>query len=369
LLRGISFILCTVIAGTVVIRDAQAQEDVMSVVEHGVELRRQGRDADALAEFKRALAIQKSPRVQAQVALAEQALGLWVQAEQDLLSIIGHGSEGDPWIRKNLATLSKALGVIQSHLGSLDLWGSPEGAEVYVDRKPVGKLPLEKPVRVAGGTMLLTARAEGYIETTRTVTVPGGGTAREHVELLRIVPSAEKVAQAKGELDSGHAQPVAAEPLKGPAEEIQRAAQSPEPARRSVLRPVGLVLGIGAVAALAFGVVETVARQHDMAAFNDYAWPNPADPAHPTKSYCNTLDVKPECAPLRSAFDRSNELMLVGYISAGVLALSSAVLFALSANGAAAQSERQRPTDSAALGCAPQLAGASAAGASCRLTF
>src|SRR6185295_12934104 len=74
-------------------------EDVDSILRHGNELRRQGRDAEALTEFQRAARIEESPRTTAQVALAEQALGMWPEAESHLSSALGRDS--DPWIRKN----------------------------------------------------------------------------------------------------------------------------------------------------------------------------------------------------------------------------------------------------------------------------
>ena len=115
----------------------RTRESVDAIVAKGVELRRQGKDAEALAEFQRALKIQNSPRVAAQAALAEQALGLWTNAEEDLTAAMSH--EGDPWIKKNRATLAKAMEVIQSHLGTLEIWGTPVGAEVFVNNKSAGR--------------------------------------------------------------------------------------------------------------------------------------------------------------------------------------------------------------------------------------
>ena len=87
-------------------------EDVEAIVRHGIELRRQGHDAEALTEFQRAMRIQRSPRTQAQIALAEQALGLWPGAEADLLAALD--AQGDAWIKKNRTTLANALTIIQS---------------------------------------------------------------------------------------------------------------------------------------------------------------------------------------------------------------------------------------------------------------
>src|SRR5947209_3601580 len=77
-----------------------------AAIRRGVDLRKQGRDMDALEEFRKAYAAARSPRALAQIALAEQALGRWVDAESDLDQALA--SKSDPWIRKNVATLNGA---------------------------------------------------------------------------------------------------------------------------------------------------------------------------------------------------------------------------------------------------------------------
>jgi hypothetical protein len=88
---------------SLVVTATAAAEDVDALIKHGNDLRRKGRDRDALAEFQRAAQINETPRVTAQMALAEQALGLWVEAEGHLTKALGH--ERDPWIAKNRAVL------------------------------------------------------------------------------------------------------------------------------------------------------------------------------------------------------------------------------------------------------------------------
>lgn len=69
-----------------------------------------------------AFAETKAPGTQAQIALAEQALGLWVEAEYDPLPAFDQ--RGKTLDQKNLASLTTGLRVIQSHLGTLELWGN-----------------------------------------------------------------------------------------------------------------------------------------------------------------------------------------------------------------------------------------------------
>ena len=57
---------------------ASAQEEAL--IKHGLELREKHDDEGALAEFQRAYQLSKGGRALAQIALAEQALGRWVDA-------------------------------------------------------------------------------------------------------------------------------------------------------------------------------------------------------------------------------------------------------------------------------------------------
>src|SRR5437868_3732788 len=84
-----------------------SSEGVEDLLKKGIELRRNGRDREALAEFQRAAQIGRTPRVTAQIALAEQALGMWVEAESHMREALA--SAQDPWVAKNRAVLEGAL--------------------------------------------------------------------------------------------------------------------------------------------------------------------------------------------------------------------------------------------------------------------
>ncbi|MDB4982967.1 MAG: hypothetical protein JWM82_3719 [Myxococcales bacterium] len=162
-------------------------EDAASLVRDGVELRRQGKDREALALFERAAALERSPRIVAQVALAEQSLGLWVKAERHLKEAL-EGKEGknDPWIRKSQKPLADCWNVIEAHVASLEVWGSPAGAEVVIEGEVVGTLPFDHPARVAVGDVSVRVRAKGHVEAMQVVSVGKEGFARAHVELATL---------------------------------------------------------------------------------------------------------------------------------------------------------------------------------------
>lgn len=175
-LSALSFVACFATTNV-----ARADDDAETLIARGVELREKGKDDEALVVFKQAYAKTPSPRARAQVALAEQALGMWVAAETDLVAALA--SEADPWIAKNRAALDGALGVIRRHIGSLEVRGA-DGAEIRVDGVLVGVASAGTPLRVEAGRRTVEVRSKGHHPTTRAVEVPAGGVARETVSLV-----------------------------------------------------------------------------------------------------------------------------------------------------------------------------------------
>jgi PEGA domain len=177
------FMLALTLLGTVASNRGLAfAEDVDALIKKGIELRRQGKEQDALQVFQRAAAISRAPRVVAQVALAEQALGIWADAERDLTEALAAGAK-EPWIIKNRRQLEEALRVIQSHLGSLEIWGQPPGTEIVIDGAVVGKLPMSTALRLPIGEISLTLRKDGYDKITRVVSISKGDHVRENIVL------------------------------------------------------------------------------------------------------------------------------------------------------------------------------------------
>ena len=121
--------LLPLIAGAILCAGVAHADDAEALIARGLELREKGHDEEALGLFRQAQLKSPSPRARAQVALAEQALGLWVLAESDLGAVL---TTDDPWIAKNKGALEGALVVIRKHIGSLEVRGA-EHADVYID--------------------------------------------------------------------------------------------------------------------------------------------------------------------------------------------------------------------------------------------
>ncbi len=160
-----------------------AAQDARALLDEGISLREEGRDADALARFERAYEAEASPEALAQIALAEQALGRFASAEAHLQAALT--GEPDRFVRRYHELLEQALSEIRARLGTLTLTGA-EGATVTVAGEARGQLPLAEPLRVTAGTVHVEAELEGHRPFARDVEVPAEGEATLAIDLERI---------------------------------------------------------------------------------------------------------------------------------------------------------------------------------------
>lgn len=225
---------------------ADAQEDELN--RQGVEARKRDDDLAAIELFRKAYNLHHSPRGAAQMGLAEIALGRWTDAETHLQEALS--SPHDPWIQKNQQVLRESLERVQNQFGTLQILGSPVGAEVVVEGRVLGRLPMEKPARVRTGDCRFEVRAPGYASAMRTVAIESGIPRRETVELSASGPASE---------------PRAATPAVAKADEPSTEVAQPSAPTRPLdddtsahharLRTVGIVLGAAGLAAVGAGVV------------------------------------------------------------------------------------------------------------------
>ncbi len=152
---------------------AWAQVPSASEAEHrrGMQLRVEGRHVEAAAVFRDIYAQTREPRALARQGLAEAAAERWVEADEHLRAALGYAT--DAWINTNRQNLARDLGLIEGHLGALEVRG-PSGAEVRVNGVARGTLPLAAPLRVLAGPVSVELRAAGYTPATRDVTVTAG---------------------------------------------------------------------------------------------------------------------------------------------------------------------------------------------------
>jgi hypothetical protein len=248
-----------------------------ALLREGVELRRQGRDADALEVFRRAYAVDQSPIALAQMGLAEQALGSWLASEAHVRAALA--VQGNPWIDANRSAIETAYSTIASHVGTLELDGVPAGAEITVDGTSLGRAPLGEPIRVEAHEANVEVHAVGYRSVSRRIDVGGGGITHAQIVL----------------------EPESATP------------------RPSIVRPLAFVAAGGAVLGLALGFVGLGVRESLVAAYND-------DP------FCPGTDAGFEPMVCQERIDRAAAMRAVeiaGFVSAGVFAAASVTLWLL----------------------------------------
>jgi hypothetical protein len=183
-----------------------ATSEEEQLLQRGAKLREAGNERAAVIELQKAYDIAHSPKAAAQLGLAEWALGRWGEAEQHVSEALE--AQSDPWLRdrKRRQVLEEAVRTIKSHLGSLEVTGSPEGAEVIVSGKLVGRLPLPGPVRVVSGEVEVEVQSPGYIGLSRSVKVETGKYERILVRLqeqtaapaVSPVPAAQLAAGPEG---------------------------------------------------------------------------------------------------------------------------------------------------------------------------
>lgn len=299
---------------------AQEPSPADALVTEGLELRREGRDAEALERFTQAYEASSSPRALAQMGLAEQALGRWLDAERHLDQAI---AAEDAWIAERRPLLTEALSAIRGRLASVEASASVEGAELYLNGAAAGVLPLAAPVRVVAGPIELEVRAEGHRPLRRTIEARGGQLVREHFELAAIE----------------------APPAPAPEPEVPIAAPPPAPAPASARGPLwtsgAIVAGVAALAIVSAGVAMGI-REEDAQAFaSDGCLP--------------AAGTRFEACQDRWARGHAAEDAAIGlFVTAGAFAAGASVLFAIGAS--------EPDPSQASLTCAPSIGGAVCAG-------
>jgi hypothetical protein len=282
-----------------------------SLIRQGVQLRQSGNDHRALPLFRKAYEIQPIPRTTAQLGLCEMALGYAVEAERHLMETLS--AAHDPWVGRNRKTLEDALSQVRAHIGDLIIGGHPAGAEVLINGRLVGPLPINAPIRLGEGSIIVEVRAAAYRPQTRTLRISGGTQAQLVVTLVAANDPAPKelvVKQLAG--DDG-----AVMTRTSPNRMLRLAAW-----------------GTAAVAAggLAFGMIQTSAWRQRTSEFEGHKSPRAGNPAELVED-CGSADPDrggTQCAAIYDRLQRARRSMIAGYAVGGAAAIGSAALFFLS---------------------------------------
>jgi hypothetical protein len=289
-----------------------------AALRRGFDLREKGNDEAALAEFQHAYDLKKGARARAQMAMAEQALGRWIDAEAHLAEALQR--TGDPWIARNRTLFDQALSEIRQHIGSLELSGGTPGAEVRVNGRVAGKMPFNRPLRVEAGSVSLEVRAAGYLPVVRTINVPANGLAREPITLVAVSAAAPSVRAAP---EMAAPSPTSADRGGATAPSVAEPANSNH-GPSQIKRPLGIGLGIAGIGALGVGVGFHLLRQNRASDFNRDCMIN---------SMTGAISGIPgvDCQSRYDGVQQARNVAIGGYIAAPILlGVAAYVLFSFS---------------------------------------
>ena len=201
---------------------------VEQLLKQGMDRRAAGHDAEALEAYRQAVELDPdNARALAHLGVTYQALGRWLPAHKYLSLALSHA--GDPYVERHEGELTGALAVVAGHLGQLEVYGGPSGAEVMLNGDVVATLPMAEPLQVTVGSYLLEVQAPGHYKLGRPITVQPRQLTREEVGLA---PHRSSAAASSG--DEPESEPgSAAYPSEGGTSEPRGGAPRwlPPPAR------------------------------------------------------------------------------------------------------------------------------------------
>ena len=271
---------------------------------------------------------------------------------------------------KNLATLKSQLATSKGMIGELAISGEPMGAEVWVNGKQVGRLPLPAPIRLDKGRAEIEICAAGYVATSDTVAITGGKREERLFRLVRepvAAPVVTPVTPAPAASTTTMPKPAetqlaSAPPAGSPRRRHPRprrtgatvTATSSQPASDGTnLRPYAWGAAGGAALGLILGTVEGLAAIKKKNEFNEHKGPDGSFD-------CGTDAPNAACKAIQDSHGTARTLAIVGFGAGVVLAGASAVLFVMSSPGEA------KSGTTSALACVPDVV---SRGVSCRLQF
>ena len=276
-----------------------ASTDEDELIRRGIQLRRERSDGKALEKFREAFSIHGSPRAQAQMALAEQALGNWVDAERELLGALRNP---DTWIERNRVALETSLAAIRQHLGLLHITCGTPVASLFINSQPTEFLP-SREFSVPAGPVSIEIVAPGYIVDKRSLVVEPQQLVEVTCELVLLGNEVSSLPKQK---------------VHDPQNAARMVVEPPAPVAKSGDTPRMLtwVLAASAGVLLSEALIAQLARERYVAKYND-------------DSACvyGELSREERCGRYRDQANLAEAFAIVGYVAGGAAAFGSALLF------------------------------------------
>ncbi len=268
-----------------------------------------GKLADALPLYLEAWSLHRSPDIAANLAACEIAIGNHRDAAEHFefaLRNLLAGTTADQKTR-----LTQGLEKAKREVATLRLQIAPEGAEVSVDGRVVGKAPIEADVFVESGPRELRVALAGHETHTQRVTTTRGGT---HALAVTLEATATAVTPPAAGAGVGAAAGGPVVPPVGDGGKDEKRA-SPIPAY--------VAIGVG-VAGLGAGIGLLVMASGKESDKDDRL------AAIPGKNKCGPGTTAPDaCAEVTSLADDAKQLRTFGYVGFGVAAAGGVLAYLL----------------------------------------
>ena len=150
----------------------QSGEEAKKHFEQGAVLYNEGNYAAALVEFKESYKLKPSWKVRYHVGVTLEALHKFTEAEKELKAYLDEG--GKEILAEKKKEVEGILDQLGGVIGSLTVAADVEGASVFCSGDPVGKTPLEAPLRLDVGHYKVKVTKEGYEDYSTEIDLPGG---------------------------------------------------------------------------------------------------------------------------------------------------------------------------------------------------
>jgi tetratricopeptide (TPR) repeat protein len=178
-----------------VVRDPKAAKKLAAgaakFVKNGDKLARRKKDAEALAEYERALAaydksfeLHPDARILLVTAGLVAKMGRWVDAADRYERALA--ATEIPLDAKSQAKAQAGLDDARTHVGVVVMTVSPEGALVTLEGVEIGTAPLGKPLVLAPGEYKLVVTAPEFIDLETKLVVEAGSESERNFELQPI---------------------------------------------------------------------------------------------------------------------------------------------------------------------------------------
>jgi hypothetical protein len=169
------------------------EENLTELRERAMQANEAGRLEEAIKLFRAAWELRKNYFDICSLYVAQRSSGKWRDAAESYTTCKRVMPEGMSSTTR--LAFEREWMRVRSHVGAITVTANVPGAEVRLDGKTVGKIPLEQPIFVDPGWYAVEVRAPGYASAGRVYEMKGGGSEALDAQLERKVSAAAPTGQ------------------------------------------------------------------------------------------------------------------------------------------------------------------------------